>query len=125
MSNKKQDFNDLFKNITQPIKNKDDNDDDLDAKLNLNNKKHRNTIQLFDNYFQNITHPFVLTVLCSIVIIVFLVLRYTSLDTKTAWIKKAAKDVEVFIRYFFTVVITYIITAFIENIKRVSKKENN
>ena len=125
MSNKKQDFNDLFKNITQPIKNKDDNDDDLDAKLNLNNKKHRNTIQLFDNYFQNITHPFVLTVLCSIVIIVFLVLRYKSLDTETAWIKKAAKDVEVFIRYFFTVVITYIITAFIENIKRVSKKENN
>lgn len=43
MSNKKQDFDDLFKNITQPIKNKDD--DDLDAKLNLNNKKHRNTIQ--------------------------------------------------------------------------------
>lgn len=67
MSNKKQDFDDLFKNITQPIKNKDD--DDLDAKLNLNNKKHRNTIQLFDNYFQNITHPFVLTVLCSILAI--------------------------------------------------------
>lgn len=43
MSNKKQDFNDLFKNITQPIKNKDD--DDLDAKLNL--KKHETAVHEF------------------------------------------------------------------------------
>lgn len=126
MSNKKQyDNSDLFKNITQPAKNDADNDKDLDAELNISKKKHRNTIQVFDNYFQNITHPFVLIILCLIVVIIFLVLRYTSLHIKIAWIEKAAKDVEAFIGYFFTVVITYVITTFLENIKRISRKENN
>ena len=124
MYNKNQDFNNLYKNITQPTQNTTDKDDDLDAKLNLNKKKHRNTIQFFDSCFQNITHPFVLLVMCIIVILVFLVFRYMSLHIKIAWIVKAANDIEIFIGYFFTVIITYIITSFIDHIKRLTKEEN-
>lgn len=124
---------DLFRNITQDGKgiesenicsSGNDSNDDLDAKLNINKKRHRNTIQVFDPLLQSVTHPFVLVLICIVVVVVFLVLRYTTLQTESVLLKKAAEDTEIFIKYFFTVVMTYIVTGFIENIKRQSDNES-
>lgn len=112
---------DIFRNIknTSPAT---EEDDDLDSKLVFSKKKHRNTLIFFDNLFQSITHPFVLTVLCFIIVAITLFFRYFSLHCDILWVKKAAEDFKLFISYFFTVVITYIITEFFENIKRTKEK---
>ncbi|WP_308687475.1 hypothetical protein [uncultured Treponema sp.] len=123
MSKEKIDISeDIFRNINNASFVAEE-DDDLDSKLVFSKKKHRNTLIFFDNLFQSITHPFVLTVLCLIIVVVTLFFRYFSLHCNILWIKKAATDCESFISYFFTVVITYIITEFFENIKRTKDNE--
>lgn len=108
---------DIFRDINSNSPVTDD-DDDLDSKLVFSKKKHRNTLIFFDSLFQSITHPFILTVLCFLFVAITLFFRYFSLHCDIKWVQKAAADCELFISYFFTVVITYIITEFFENIRR-------
>lgn len=94
----------------------------LEAKYHVNKKKHRNTIENCDHWFIILTHPLLLCIALFVFFIIYLIIKYVAIQTNIPWLIAFRNDLEVGISYIFTIIVTYIITSFIENYKSIQSK---
>ena len=92
--------------------------DDLDVRFRMQKKQHRNTISKFNHVFKLLTHPFTLFIIACTMSFLFLMTRYVRVFVTSSSYGDALKfvesDMQAGLSFFVTVVITHIITKYID-----------
>ena len=90
---------------------------DYDLAYNKNQKRHRNTIEILNHWFNVLSHPFVLLFVLLVLGIAYLVVKYVAISSGTeVWIAIAA-DLKGFMSYVATFVFSFILSWFLEHYK--------
>ena len=90
----------------------------MDVSFKIQKKQHRNTLTSINHVFKLLTHPFTLSIIACIIFLLFFVTRCIRIFITSSSYGNALKDVEsdmqTALSYFVTVVITHIITKYID-----------
>ena len=93
--------------------------DDLDQEYNDLSKKHRILIARFNNFYELVSHPFVIIILSCILIAVFVVFRYLEIFYPDNLVfTQIHKDMKTLMPFFVTIIVTVIVTKYLEKRKR-------
>lgn len=93
-------------------------DELLENQYRVAKKKHRNAIETYNHYFLLLTHPLSLVIILSILFILYFIIKYITIQTTIPWLIAFRDDLRVGISYIFTITVTYIISSFLENYKK-------
>ena len=103
--------------IEKETKSKIKDDEDLDASFIIQSKKYRNKLAEYGYKINILSHQFNLLRIAFVITIIFLLARYTAslFPTKLSSIlKMVEEDSKIVLSYFATVIITNIITKYID-----------
>lgn len=90
---------------------------DYDLTYDKNQKRHRNTIEVLNHWFNVLSHPFVLLLLLLVLGLVYLVVKYVAIaSTNPVW-TTIATDLKSFMSYLATFVFSFILSWFLEHYK--------
>lgn len=120
MSNKEKFESGEF-NVSKP-ENIPPNSDDVDMKFKELERRHRRTKHIMDSYFQNLIHPLILVGASALYFILFLIIKYWSISSKSPVIQAMNEDLHNASGYIATAVISCIVTEFIQNLRNHDKK---
>ena len=93
--------------------------EDLDASFKRQKKKHRNILSKYDHVFKLLSHPLVWSFIVSVSFLLFVIVRYIRVFKELASFTDALKvietDIKTMLSYFGTVIITHIITKYLDS----------
>ena len=103
--------------IEKETKSKIKDDEDLDASFIIQSKKYRNKLAEYGYKINILSHPFNLLRVVLVITVIFLIARYVAplcSATSNKILKLIEEDSKIALSYFATVIITSIITKYID-----------
>lgn len=97
--------------------NPDSDEIDSDRDYSIALKKHRLLIQKLDNLYKVITHPTCIFISITILMGIFLTMRYVGIYTGNEFLLSVSKDIGSILTYVFAALVSHIFTKLIEGRK--------
>lgn len=90
---------------------------DYDLAYSKNQKRHRNTIETLNHWFNILSHPFVLLFVLLVLGLAYLIVKYVAIWSGEEIWMAIATDLKGFMSYVATFVFSFILSWFLEHYK--------